>query len=144
MTKFTLAPIEEIHLRNAPLAKVLTQVAFSRTPSLTTDAAEAQLAEHLGRYPVRRRQLIAAPTVVIGGQSMQLPMPPGAAPVVLTFSQPNGSWQATVTESTVAVKQSSTTLAMTSVTGPPRSSRLLGPLPSRQWWTEWESATSTD
>jgi len=104
MTKFTIASVEEIHLHKAPLAKVLTLVSFSRMPSLTTDTAEAQLADRLGRYPVRRRKVIVPPTVVINGQSMQLPMTPGAAPVVLTFSQPTGAWVVTVTESSVALE----------------------------------------
>jgi uncharacterized protein (TIGR04255 family) len=104
MSKFTLGPVEEIHLPRAPLAKVLTQVAFSRTPALTTDTAEAQLADLLGRYPVRRRQLIAPPTLVVNGQPMQMPMPPGAAPAIVTFSQPTGSWQVTVTETSAALE----------------------------------------
>jgi uncharacterized protein (TIGR04255 family) len=106
MTKFTLHPFDEIHLHEAPLAKVLTLVSFSRTPALTTDAAEAQIADLLGRYPVRRRQLIGPPTVVIQGQPMQMPVFPGTAPLILTFSQPTGSWTVTLTDASVAIDTS--------------------------------------
>jgi uncharacterized protein (TIGR04255 family) len=52
---FTLEPVPEIPLGRAPLEKVLTQVQYSRTPELVTDAGEQQLAAALERYPVRRQ-----------------------------------------------------------------------------------------
>jgi len=89
MPKFSLTPVEEVQLHRAPLAKVLMQVQYSRTPQLVTDVAEAVMAETLGRYPVRRRQVTAgmAPNVVINGQQLQVPgsITPG---VVLLFSDP--------------------------------------------------------
>jgi uncharacterized protein (TIGR04255 family) len=104
MNKFNLKPVDEFHLRRAPLAKVLTLVSFSRAPFLATDSAEAQIAELLGNYPVRRRQIIGPPTVVVQGQSMQFPVPPGTATAILTFSDPTGSWQVTLTDTSVALE----------------------------------------
>jgi uncharacterized protein (TIGR04255 family) len=103
MSKFSLTPVEEVHLHRAPLAKVLMQVQYSRTPQLVTDAAEAAIADALGRYPVRRRQMTAGvvPSVMINGQQLQLPIVPG---VVLAFSDPKGVWQVTVTETAVALE----------------------------------------
>jgi uncharacterized protein (TIGR04255 family) len=107
MPKFSLTPVEEVHLHEAPLEKVLMQVQYSRTPQLVTDSAEAAIAEALGRYPVRRRQVAAAavPNVVINGQQLQLPG--GVVPgVVLTFSDPKNIWQAMVTETSVSLQTS--------------------------------------
>lgn len=105
MSRFSLTPVEEVQLRRAPLAKVLMQVQYSRTPQLATDRAEAVIAEMLGRYPVRRRQVTAdmVPNLVINGQQLQLPggITPGVA---LLFSDPKGAWQATVTETAVALE----------------------------------------
>jgi len=105
MPKFTLEPVEEIHLHRAPLAKVLMQVQYSRTPGLVTDTAEAAIADVLGRYPVRRRQVVAGalPNVMVNGQPLQLPgnITPG---VVLAFADPKGVWQVTVTETAVALE----------------------------------------
>ncbi|MHB2023276.1 MAG: TIGR04255 family protein [Mycobacteriales bacterium] len=107
MPKFSLTPVEEVHLHEAPLEKVLMQVQYSRTPQLVTDSAEAAIAEALGRYPVRRRQVAAAavPNVVINGQQLQLPG--GVVPgVVLTFSDPKNIWQVMVTETAVSLQTS--------------------------------------
>lgn len=104
MPKFSLASVEEVQLHRAPLAKVLMQVQYSRSPQLVTDGAEAVIAETLGRYPVRRRQVTGmVPNVVINGQQLHLPgsITPG---VVLLFSEPKGAWQATVTETAVALE----------------------------------------
>jgi uncharacterized protein (TIGR04255 family) len=105
MSKFSLTSVEEMHLYSAPLAKVLMQVQYSRTPELLTDSGEAMIAELLSRYPVRRRQLTAGvmPNVVINGQSLQLP---GNATtgIALAFSDPLSSWQVTVTETAVALE----------------------------------------
>jgi uncharacterized protein (TIGR04255 family) len=104
MSKFSLTPIDEVHLHNAPLAKVLMQVQFSRTPQLVTDASEAIIADALGRYPVRRRQFgTGIPSVVINGQPMQIPagVPAGS---VLLFSEPTGSWQVAVAETSVSLE----------------------------------------
>ena len=107
MPKFSLAPVDEVHLDRAPLAKVLMQVQYSRTPQLVTNDAEAAIAETLGRYPVRLRQVTAGvvPNVVINGQQLQLPgsVTPGVA---LAFSDPKGLWQVTVTETAVALETS--------------------------------------
>jgi uncharacterized protein (TIGR04255 family) len=107
MSKFSLKPVDEVRLYRAPLAKVLMQVQYSRTPQLVTDGAEALIAEALGRYPVRRRQITAGavPDVMVNGQPLQLPggISPGVA---LAFSDPNGSWQVTVTETAVALETS--------------------------------------
>ncbi len=105
MPKFSLATVNEVHLYPAPLAKVLMQVQYSRTPQLVTDGAEAVIAETLGRYPVRRRQLTAGigPNVVINGQQLPGSITPGVA---LTFSDPKGLWQVTFTETAVALETS--------------------------------------
>jgi uncharacterized protein (TIGR04255 family) len=99
MPPFTLAPIEEISLAGGSLAKVLTQVRFSRTPTLVTDEAELRLAELLPRYPVRR-----------AGQTIDVAL--GAAPgevdqkiqPVRIFADTAQAWQITVTETAVALE----------------------------------------
>lgn len=105
MPKFSVTPVDEVRLYHAPLAKVLMQVQYSRTPQLVTDGAEALIAEALGRYPVRRRQVTASfvPDVLINGQPLQVPgsITPGVA---LSFSDPTGTWQVTVTETAVAME----------------------------------------
>jgi uncharacterized protein (TIGR04255 family) len=101
MAEFSLNPVQEVPLHAAPLAKVLTQVQFSRTPQLVTDAAEAQIAEALGRYPVRRRAV--PPALVINGQPVPSPQAPAA---VLTFADPVGTWQVTLTDTAVALETS--------------------------------------
>lgn len=103
MPKFSVTPVDEVRLYRAPLAKVLMQVQYSRTPQLVMDGAEALIAEALGRYPVRRRQITAAPNVVVNGQQLQLPgnLTPGVA---LSFSDPKSTWQVTVTETAVALE----------------------------------------
>jgi uncharacterized protein (TIGR04255 family) len=107
MPKFSLRPVDEVRLYRAPLAKVLMQVQYSRTPQLVTDAAEALMADALGRYPVRRRQITAGvvPDVMVNGQQLQLPggITPGVA---LAFSDPKSAWQVTVTETAVALETS--------------------------------------
>jgi uncharacterized protein (TIGR04255 family) len=103
LDRFSLAPIEEVHLQRAPLAKVLMQVQYSRTPQLITESAENFLAEALGRYPVRRRQITAMTSVLVNGQPLS--MPHGAAPPsLLTFTQPNGDWQVTLSDTSVALE----------------------------------------
>ena len=104
MPKFSVTPVDEVRLYRAPLAKVLMQVQYSRTPQLVTDSAEALIANALGRYPVRRRQVTAAvPNVVIDGQ--QMPLPGGFTPgVALSFSDPQSRWQVSVTETAVALE----------------------------------------
>jgi uncharacterized protein (TIGR04255 family) len=105
--KFSLAPVNEVHLDRAPLARVLMQVQYSRTPQLVTDSAEALIAETLGRYPVRRRQVTAGvvPDVMINGQQLQLPgsITPGVA---LSLSDPKGLWRVTFTETVVSLETS--------------------------------------
>jgi uncharacterized protein (TIGR04255 family) len=107
MPKFSLTPVNEVHLDSAPLAKVLTQVQYSRTPQLVTDSAEALIAQALDRYPVRRRQMAAAlaPMLIVNGQQLQ---PPGGFPpsTALSFSDPAGEWLVTVTETAVALETS--------------------------------------
>lgn len=101
MTEFSLDPVQEVHLHAAPLAKVLTQVQFSRTPQLVTDEAEARLAESLGRYAVRRRA-VPGP-LVINGQPVPAPQMPA---IVLTFADAPGTWQVTLTDTAVALETS--------------------------------------
>lgn len=105
MPRFSLMPVAEVHLHHAPLAKVLMQVQYSRTPQLVTDAAESMIAHALRRYPVRRRQLVAGtfPSVVINGQPIELPAGTSAGTVLL-FSEPSESWQITVTETAVSLE----------------------------------------
>jgi uncharacterized protein (TIGR04255 family) len=105
MTTFRLTPVDEVHLHHAPLAKVLMQVQYSRAPQLVTDAAESIIADALGRYPVRRRQVVAGtlPSVVINGQPLQLPAGVSAGTVLL-YSEPSDSWQVTVTETSVSLE----------------------------------------
>jgi uncharacterized protein (TIGR04255 family) len=103
MDKFSVTPVEEVRLYRAPLAKVLMQVQYSRTPQLVTDEAEARIAEVLARYPVRRRQVAVVPNLLINGQPVQLPGSPTPG-AVLSFSDPKSAWQVTVTETAVALE----------------------------------------
>lgn len=103
MDKFSVGPVEEVRLHQAPLAKVLMQVQYSRTPQLVTDEAEARMAEVLGRYPVRRRPTVIVPDILINGQPIQMPGSP-APSAVLSFSDPKSTWQITVTETAVALE----------------------------------------
>lgn len=103
MDKFSVTPVEEVRLYRAPLAKVLMQVQYSRTPQLVTDEAEARIAEALARYPVRRRQFAVVPSFLVNGQPVQLPGAPTPG-VVLSFSDPKSAWQVTVTETAVALE----------------------------------------
>lgn len=105
MSKFSLAPVEETPLDHAPLAKVLMQVQFSRAPQLVTDAAESLIAELLGRYPVRRRQVTAFPSLVVNGQPVDMA---GAAQpsTVLLFSDAAATWQVSVTDTSASLETS--------------------------------------
>jgi uncharacterized protein (TIGR04255 family) len=47
---------------------------------------------------------MAPPAVVINGQPMQMPLPQGVAPLLLTFSQPMNLWQVTVSDVSVALE----------------------------------------
>jgi uncharacterized protein (TIGR04255 family) len=105
MPVFNLEPVEEVHLHSAPLAKVLMQVQFSRTPHLVSEVGDDLIADLLGRYPVRRRQVnTGVGQLVINGQA--LPIPPGSSAPILTFSEPTGAWIVTLTEGSVALETS--------------------------------------
>jgi len=106
---FTTTPVEEVHLGSAPLAKVLMQVQFSRTPALITESADDAMADALGRYPVRRRTVVSPPVLLINGQPMPFQVPQASLPEVLTFSQPNGTWTVTLTDTAVALETSAYT-----------------------------------
>ncbi|HEY5201330.1 MAG TPA: TIGR04255 family protein [Acidothermaceae bacterium] len=103
MPKFSVTPVDEVRLYRAPLAKVVMQVQYSRTPQLVTDGAEALIADALARYPVRRRQIMAVPNVVINGQPLQLPTSPTPG-LAFSFSDPKSTWQVTVTETAAALE----------------------------------------
>jgi len=96
---FTLDPIDEVPLTGTFLAKVLTQVRFSRTPALVTDEGEERLAALLHRYPVRR----ASQTLEV-----DLSAAPGAVEQktkpVRIFADTSQQWQLTVTESAIALE----------------------------------------
>lgn len=103
MPRFSRTPVTEVHLELAPLAKVLMQVQFSRTPQLVTDEAEAVIAERLARYPVRRRQAVVTGfTFAVNGQQIPLPPPPPSS--VLTFSDPSGKWVVSVADTSVSIE----------------------------------------
>lgn len=96
---FALDPVHEVPLAGAPLAKVLTQVRFSRTPDLVTDDGEERMAAFLHRYPVRR-----------ASQTLEVAL--GAAPGALEqrtkpvriFADTTQQWLITVTEYAVALE----------------------------------------
>jgi uncharacterized protein (TIGR04255 family) len=98
-TLFSLDPVPEIHLARAPLEKVLTQVQFSLTPGLVSEAGEEGLAAALSRYPVRRR-----------GQSLNVTINPGTGMIepkavsTLSFADPSQEWTVTVMETAVALE----------------------------------------
>jgi uncharacterized protein (TIGR04255 family) len=104
MTVFSLAPVPEVHLARAPLAKVLMSVQFSRTPALVSEEAESQLAESLSRYPVRRQGVAGLLAIPLFGQ---LGMAPGLTPQqsrLITFADASGAWQVSVSETSVALE----------------------------------------
>lgn len=105
MPNFSRTPVPEVHLELAPLAKVLIQVQFSRTPQLVTDEAESVIAERLARYPVRRRQSVGVAEVAfsVNGQQMPFPMP-GPPSAFLTFSDASSTWTASVTDTAVSLE----------------------------------------
>lgn len=100
--KFRLSPVDEVHLHHAPLAKALMQVQFSRTPQLVSDTAETLIADALGRYPVRRRQVAVSPEMFVNGQQVAIPQAIPAA--ILTFAVTDGTWQVTLTDTAVALE----------------------------------------
>lgn len=106
MDKFSAAPVEEVQLHHAPLAKVLMQIQYSRTPQLVTDEAEDRIAEVLARYPVRRQQMAIIPSLLVNGQPIQMPSSPGSGKV-LSFSDPKNTWQITVADTAVALETTS-------------------------------------
>jgi uncharacterized protein (TIGR04255 family) len=105
MSNFSRTPVSEVHLELAPLAKVLMQVQFSRTPQLVADEAESVIAERLARYPVRRRQAVGVAEVAfsVNGQQMPFPMP-GPPSAFLTFSDASSTWTASVTDTAVSLE----------------------------------------
>ena len=104
MPVFTLQPVPEVHLPLAPLAKVLTQVQFSRTPGLVSDSAEAAIAEVLARYPVRRQGVAASFAFAFAGGGPAFPVAQPAPSAMRMFSEPTGTWQVTITETSVALE----------------------------------------
>jgi uncharacterized protein (TIGR04255 family) len=98
MTLFTLDSVPEIPLARAPLAKVLLQVQFSRTPELVSDEGERRLAALLTEYPVRRQ-----------GVSISIVVTPPAPPEqrstpTRVFADPSQAWVITVTEQALSLE----------------------------------------
>lgn len=102
MSKFTRTPIQEVPLAHAPLDKVIVQVQFSRTPQLITDEADNVLAEHLGRYPVRRREINGGFLVQVNGQP--LPMVPPTPSTVLSYAAADGRWTVSIAETSASIE----------------------------------------
>jgi uncharacterized protein (TIGR04255 family) len=102
MSKFTRTPIPEVPLKRAPLDKVIMQVQFSRTPQLITDEADNVLSEHLGRYPVRRREINGGFLVQVNGQP--LPMVPPTLSTVLSYAAADGSWTVSIAETSASIE----------------------------------------
>lgn len=100
---FSLAPVTEVYLPRAPLAKVVTQVQFSRTPSLVSPESEAMLVQELHRYPVQRQGLAAGIAVTIGSGPGLSVTQPALSPMRL-FAETSGVWQVTITETSVALE----------------------------------------
>jgi uncharacterized protein (TIGR04255 family) len=103
MIKFSRTPVPEVHLHNAPLAKVLMQVQFSRTPQLVSEAGESAIADRLARYPVRRRQVSGAVTFAFNGQQVPLPVPPEAV-FAVTLADATGSWVVSIADTSVSLE----------------------------------------
>jgi uncharacterized protein (TIGR04255 family) len=103
---FTLESVAEVHLPRAPLAKVLTQVQFSRTPALTSAELEEGLARALAPYPVRRQGLATGIALAIGASGGPLPLPQPPPTAVRIFAEAAGTWQVTITETSVALETS--------------------------------------
>lgn len=106
MPNFSRETLPELHLERAPLAKVLMQVQFSRTPNAVTEEAEATLADRLGRYPVRRRQAAAqgAFSVIVNGQPLPGLAPSPTASTFLTFADAASTWIVSVTDTAVSLE----------------------------------------
>jgi uncharacterized protein (TIGR04255 family) len=101
MTTFSRAPLPEVHLDHAPLAKVLMQVQFSRTPQLLTEAGGSVIAAHLARYPVRRRQVAGPLALAING----IPMPVAQqANTVETLSDAAGAWVVSISDTSISLE----------------------------------------
>lgn len=104
MPIFTLAEVDEVHLSRAPLAKVLTQIQFSRTPALVSDQAESAIADRLSRYPVRRHAMAGELTLAVGAGATSVPVQSAPMSPVRLFMEPSTQWQVTVTETSVALE----------------------------------------
>ncbi|MDX6255969.1 MAG: hypothetical protein QOJ11_2303 [Frankiales bacterium] len=96
---FSIEPVDEIHLGRAPLAKVLTQIQFSRNPQLVSDAAESAMAALLPQYPVRRQGVSA--NVTVGLTTVTQEQSP-----LRVYSDAADKWRVTVNESFVALETS--------------------------------------
>lgn len=96
---FSPASVPEIPLAGGPLARVLTQVRFSRTPDLVTDEAEQRLAEILPQYPVRRAGTTIDVAIGAALGDVQQKVRP-----VRIFASAAQDWRITVEESAVALE----------------------------------------
>jgi uncharacterized protein (TIGR04255 family) len=101
--KLDLTPAPEVRLERAPLAKVISQVEFSRTPNLVADAFEEQLAARLGEFPVRRQGRSGAVNINIGPDGAHMPFGPQDSTLRL-LETVDGTWRITLTETSVAVE----------------------------------------
>lgn len=102
MARFSLTPVDEVHLAHAPLAKALMQVQFSRAPQLVNDVAESMIADALGRYPVRRRQVVGVPALLVNGQPV--PVSQAGPAAILSFADAASTWQVSLTDTAVALE----------------------------------------
>jgi len=101
---FTLDEVPEIHLERAPLAKVITQVRYSRTPGLVTDEGEDRIAGLLPRYPVRRQGISGQWEFGIGPDGAQTLQAGNSVTRIL--SDTDDQWRISLTESSVSLETS--------------------------------------
>jgi uncharacterized protein (TIGR04255 family) len=95
---FDVVP-EEVHLKEAPLIRVLCQIRYSATPELVEAEAERALAEAVAAdYPVRGS--VQGVTIQFGEQ------PVGVQELYRTYEDVAGQWKVTVAPEFVALETS--------------------------------------
>src|ERR1035437_3270576 len=94
--RFSLVPMDEMHLDRAPLEKVLTQIVFSRHPVLNSDEGEERLAALLPMYPIRRQIPVMNLNLLQPLQQLNQ-----GASISRTFEDSAQEWKVTVLDTSI-------------------------------------------
>ena len=97
--RFSLVPMDEMHLDRAPLEKVLTQIVFSRHPVLNSDEGEERLAALLPMYPIRRQIPVMNLNLLQPLQQLNQ-----GASISRTFEDSAQEWKVTVLDTSIALE----------------------------------------